>query len=367
MLIFHGMLRNHNFGDVLLAKICLSWVREVYTLPIKAVFVTPELRERLGLAPATLFDVLRANAAVLSGGGYFQFAENGLNPLKRLYKNAGPILLAQMARRPTALIGVGVGPIPDGSGLDWITRAGIRQLFGAARLICVRDLGSLDASLSLLSGADPIQTADMVFALRPEDLPKSAVDYADSVVSPIYANKNVENILGMQISSLREESAGYEQLYDILERRIGLTHGNHFLLLEDHVYMGSGQQRFQAYMKQKLGPDRATVVPYPGPFQMAALLSRMDAVLTDKLHVGLVAAAMGTEPFSLAKHPKNISAYEEIGIPSNCALISKATAADVEVIVESFLRKNQRFEVSSRIRAAALKNKKLLQEFLLTI
>ncbi|TIN35833.1 MAG: polysaccharide pyruvyl transferase family protein [Mesorhizobium sp.] len=365
MLIFHGMLRNHNFGDVLLAQICLSWVREIYPYhPIKSVFVTPELSELLGLGHAKIFDILRAKAAVLSGGGYFQIADSGLAPLKRFCKNAGPILLAQMAGRPTALIAVGVGPIPNRSIFDWTTRAGIRLLFSAARLVCLRDLGSVDAFRSLQTGTVPVQTADLVFALRPEDLPASAIDYAESIMATISAGKNV---LGLQLSYLKESSPEYLRLYDVLETKISSTEGNHFLLLEDHVALDSGQQRFQAYMKQKLGQDRTTVVPYRGPFQMAALLGRTKGVLTDKLHVGLVAAAMGATPFSLAKHPKNISAYEEIGIPENCALLSKATAKEIEAVVEGFLKKNRPFEVSAKVRGAALENKKLLQEFLLKV
>ncbi|CAH2406472.1 polysaccharide pyruvyl transferase family protein [Mesorhizobium escarrei] len=359
MLIFHGMLRSHNFGDVLLAQLCLRWIREVTDEPIGAMFVQPELRILLELRPASFLDLFRAKAAILSGGGYFQIMDRGFPALKRFARIAGPILTAQLAGRPTAIVAVGVGPVPRGSIPDMLLRSGIRRLFSHADIATVRDKGSFDAVAKLKVSRSPVETADLVFSMTKEDLPICAINYASEKICGIKSN----NIIGIQLS-FPVNHIGYENIYASLLDQLSRNPDTHCVLLEDHSQPESGQKEFQRYMAKELGRERSTVVPYENPLNLAALLARLDAVLTDKLHVGLVAAAMGTAPFSIAKHAKNISAYHKIGVPENCILLSSASAHGISALIGSFLQSRGEFIVSTEVRNAAVRNREVLQSFL---
>lgn len=355
MLIFHGMLRSANFGDVLMAQISLEWLREMTDVQIKAMFVAPELRKQLDLPAASVFDLMCAQAAVLSGGGYFQIADGGLPAIKRFIKNAGPLLLAQLARRPTAIFGVGVGPVPSG-----ILETGVRRLFAKSQMTCVRDRTSIETVQRLVPQAPVIQTADLVFTLEPEQIPAPARLFADELVKLHNGQRHV----GILFSNTPDYNAQYEAVFAAIIKNAKQNPDTHYVLLEDHVDVNSGQRRCQSQLRDQLGDERTTVLPYPGTFELTALLGRMDAVLTDKLHVGLVAAAMGVQPFSIAKHPKNMAAYAAIGLQQNCLLIGSATAAQCDELVSRAFNATGKFAVSLEVVQASGANREHLRDFL---
>jgi polysaccharide pyruvyl transferase WcaK-like protein len=357
MLIFHGMLRSQNFGDTLMAQIVLDWIRDMTDEPIRAMFVSPPLRERLELPVASPLDILRAKAAVLSGGGYFQIADNGVPALKRFVKNAGPILLAQAAGSPSALIGIGVGPVPAGA-----LESGVRRLLARAKVVCVRDRTGYDLVRRLVLGANVEETADIVFSLQAAALPAAAVAAADRI-APARGARRQSAVL---FSDTPDRNVKYAPVFEALEAACAANPDRHVLLFEDHVNPGSGQQRAQALLCERLGPERTTIVPYPGTFELAALIARMDSVLTDKLHVGLVAAAMGVSPFSIAKHPKNLAAYAAINCAGNCLMIGEADATQYTNLALRALGISEPIELANEVRRRSLANKVHLSEFLRT-
>ena len=52
---------------------------------------------------------------------------------------------------------------------------------------------------------------------------------------------------------------------------------------------------------------------YQGPWFLSKILSEVDAVVTDKLHVGIVSTKFKKEVISVAYHPKSIRFYKSIG------------------------------------------------------
>lgn len=356
MLIFHGMLRSENFGDTLMAEIVLAWVRELTTAPIRAMFACPHLRQRLDLPAATFSDLLRARAAVLSGGGYFQIADDGLPPLKRFIKNAGPILVAQTAGVPSALLGIGVGRIPNG-----LIEAGVRRLFNKATVACVRDHTGLETVQRLAPDANVFETADLVFALKPDQLPAAAHEVAGRFAPP----RGERGQTAVLLANTPDRDHRYAPVIRAIEDAAAARPDRHVLLIEDHVAQGSGQQRAQALLHERLGPERSSIVPYPGTWELAALLSRMDSVLTDKLHVGLVAAAMGAEPFSIAKHPKNLAAYASIALAAdNCATLATISPQQCADLAMRALLASGPFAIADEVHRKSMGNRDTLCAFL---
>ena len=355
MLIFHGMLRSANFGDVLMAQICLSWLREMTDEPVHAMCVTSELRDLLDLPQASFYDLLQSKATVLSGGGYFQIADNGLPPLKRMIKNAGPLLAAQLIGRPTAVIGAGVGPVPPG-----VLGACVRYLFSKAEISCVRDRVGVETVKRLSPRANVLQSSDLVFTLNLGNVPPAANKIANQLVGL----QNGYNRVGILFSNIPDHDERYGCIFKSIISAANHFPDTHFFLLEDHAAPGSGQQNCQSMLNEHLGPKRSTILPYPGTFELTAILGRMDSVLTDKLHVGLVAAAMGVTPYSIAKHPKNLAAYADIGLIKNCIFIDNAQEGQINDITLRACGANKPLSVPKEIRQGATNNKECLRKFL---
>ena len=355
MLIFHGMLRSENFGDTLMAEIVVGWLRELTDSPIRTMFADPRLRRRLGLEPAGPFDLLTARAAVLSGGGYFQIADSGLPPLKRFVKNAGPILLAQTVGVPSALLGIGVGRMPSR-----VLEAGVRRLFTKSEVACVRDHIGFEAARRVAPSANVVETADLVFTLHPDRLPQSAHVAADRL-APRRGERRQTAVL---LSNTPDRDARYRSVVDALEDAAVAQPDRHVMLIEDHVTAGSGQQRIQALLHERLGPDRSSIVPYPGSWKLAALLARMDSVLTDKLHVALVAAALGAEPYSIAKHPKNLAAFASLDLENNVTMLSERSTPRYGELATRAFQASAPFAIADDVRRKAWLNRDNLSAFL---
>ncbi|MBL4858037.1 MAG: hypothetical protein JKY36_02365, partial [Erythrobacter sp.] len=81
----------------------------------------------------------------------------------------------------------------------------------------------------------------------------------------------------------------------------------------------------------------------------------IDAVLTSKLDVALCAASMGTMPFAVAKHRKNLASFADIGIASNCCLLDEADSDQIAAIVSRFLRHEGSLAVDNDVRNRARK------------
>jgi polysaccharide pyruvyl transferase WcaK-like protein len=357
-ILFHGALRSENFGDVLLAQVILSWIREATAAQIFAAGVSESVLKLLGLKKATLQDQFTADAFILSGGAFFNFPGKGapFSEAARFFvRNSWPLLSAQALGKPTAIIGVGA---LGGRPLLWRTVA--RLSFSRTRAASVRDSGSWKALRELGVKQLPACTADSVFYLTLDDLPQPALRYADGVVLKAAKGRRI----GVHLSGSPETSPHYARLFQILEARIAPDPNLTIFVIEDHPSSKSGQRAAQDYLSQRLGSGRCVAVPYPGTYELASVLAKLDAVLTDKLHVGLVAAAMGTPPFSVSKHPKNAPAYDEIGLGAHCLMLDSASDAEIDRLASALVASTERFKVPDHVRTGAQRNRELVHAFI---
>lgn len=355
LLLLHGALSSPNFGDVLLARITVGWIREHSDFEICAYKAAPAVLEELGIRPATVRDLFSADAYLLSGGGYFQTPLTGYRAHKRFLRHAGPVLLGQIRRRPTALIGVGAARLPHAA-----MRRGLRFLIDQAHTATVRDPRSHEASVAVGTRRPPTVTADLAFVQCRSILPPEACEEAAQLVSSVGSGQTI----AVHLSGTPATSPDYANLYRALEESLMAAQQAGVLLIEDHPHAGSPQQQAQAHLHQRLGAGRSRIVPYRDSQSLSALLSAVDAVLTDKLHVGLVAAAMGTPPYSIAKHPKNLATYEAIGLGEHCILLERCDASRVRSLISRLLDPPDTFSIAPEVRERAGENERALRDFL---
>ena len=79
--------------------------------------------------------------------------------------------------------------------------------------------------------------------------------------------------------------------------------------------------RLSAWITASIGRECLSV-PFAGIWETCALISRLSAIVTTKLHVGIVAYALGVYCESFAAHPKTPRFYRQINGSSRCEMLN---------------------------------------------
>ena len=115
-------------------------------------------------------------------------------------------------------------------------------------------------------------------------------------------------------------------------------------------------------------------LPFKDIWETAALISKLSAILTTKLHVGIVAYALGVHCESFATHQKTPRFYKQIGRASQCIMLDDIS--DKNIVIEKIERALQaaRNQVSpincqeyEQVKHNSLIHKQLVLNFLSTI
>src|SRR5690606_13642815 len=111
-------------------------------------------------------------------------------------------------------------------------------------------------------------------------------------------------------------------------------------------------------------PGRASFTPFRSPWQFTALVAALDGVITNQLHVGIVALACGRPVLSLAAHPKTVRLYRQLGSPWRTVRLSGVDAVDLPALAVRALLEPPGVLVPPEVRAAAVENREHLGRFL---
>lgn len=346
-----------NFGDLLLFEVYARWIREA--LPgavIVAPSAPPEVAPWLAADAFGWRAAAGAGAFVYGGGGYFGPARTGTSAWqwRSARRHVPTFALGRALRRPWTINGVSVGPI----GNPVFRRAAI-ALFRDARHATVRDQESLDQLLEW--GIPPGQvraTADAVLGLDPSDIPaearaEAAADLGDGrglrrigIHLPARAPDRAEQVLAMCASLLAADPA--VRLVVLRDTHVGSA--------------GPPSGSLGAAVLERF-PGRASFTAYRSPWQFTGLVAALDGVVTNQLHVGIVALACGRPVLSLAAHPKTVRLYRQLGAPWRTVRLSELDGADLPDLAARALLEPPGVLVPAEVRAAALENREGLTRF----
>ena len=131
------------------------------------------------------------------------------------------------------------------------------------------------------------------------------------------------------------------------------------------------QNKSVNYLKEQLNRD-CIVYKHENIWDTTALLSQLDLVLTNKLHVGIVSYALGTNCIGIPYHPKTTRFYKQINQSELCIPLLEIKENDVYKCLCDSKNKEWKEELNNRrekiypeLRKKSLKNKELMKEFLL--
>ncbi len=353
----HGSYFTDNFGDILLMQIYLRWLRE-------AVEGAEVLMPFLPAATSHHFDVpagrgygalLRADALVYGGGGYF-----GEPPTDRrrwgarlAARHLAPGLLAAATGREVIVNGVGAGPVSAA-----LPRWMLARVTARASQVVVRDEESLAFMRALGVAEDRLQLgADAALCLQPSDLPASAVDEIEGWLSGLPAGPR----LGVHLTGDSARGAGHAAAIDDVLAFAAARPELRVVAITDQKG-AAGQQAATLELSERL-PGRCEAYRYQRPWPLAALLARLDLVVTMKLHVGIVAATLGTPVLSVRSHPKIERFYRQLGASDASLPLPRLEPGMLyELLEREFGQGGGGTEVPESLRAAALRCRDLLRD-----
>ncbi len=295
----HGCYNTLNFGDVLLLDLL---ARHVAARPDTRAFNPwPPAAKTAKTGERGLLGCLRADAAVFGGGGYLTDA--GGRSTRRLSRYSLPARLWRTTRTPYCIVGAGIGPPLTGRGARHAA-----TVFRGARYAAVRD----DASRALLAerGIDVRNvevTADLALSLRRDDIDQS--NHAAAATRLGTAPPGVRR-LGVHLAVAGLTAQLVNAIAAALAKGLaGDADGVEVVWLFDH---GDADAPVVADISRRHLP-RFRVLGRQPVWPTIALLSALDGVITTKLHVGIVAWAVGTPPCGFSAHGKTRRFYEQVG------------------------------------------------------
>jgi len=357
VIALHGAYFGKNFGDILLMRLFCGQIRGML----------PDARVVLAKAPSTNVEAIgadgtgplelaKAKALVFGGGGYFgQPQQQTWRWAWRNYRLH--VRLAEQARRrslPYAILGVGFGPLTTPVLNERFVKA-CRH----AQVFAVRDRESVEyATRYGIPEAQVHPSADAALGIHrgmiaPADLEKAYVDFPAGPTR-----------IGVHLSHTDHHRDSLLRLAEQLLVQAGTDRSIELVFLNDSVVRVI--PRIYEGLLDKHGrglAGRLTKERYSSVDRLLAVLDRMDAVLTNKLHVGICASALGKPVLSVPLHSKTRRLYKQIERSHCCIEPDQLGSLDVMGFLREQIAAGP-VRIPQAVLAASAENFRLLRDFL---
>lgn len=329
----HGFVYSNNFGDMLLANIAHAILRRhAPETKLSLPFATEVFLRDSGITSQTGWGLfLRSDALLYHGGGYFAFgsAFHWRTRPRLFHRFYTPALVAAATGKPYGIFGVGVGPIHSP-----VQRYAVRQVFDAAGSVTVRDEESYDWLRRIGVHQDRLlPAADLALTLTGHDIPAEAAAAADQILLRLPAERHI----GLHLSAPSNVNAAYGGIMRGVIKFVTSHPEIGFVIFCDHVAGQNGSQtpQYQAAVElaARIG-ERAILVGQPDMWTLVALLAKLDGLVTNKLHTGIVSSAFGRRVVSIAKNDKNFRFFRQLGASERCVSVAQSQDIDIPDLLE---------------------------------
>lgn len=268
------------------------------------------------------------DALVFPGGSIFQDVTSTRSPI--YYANL--VREAKKLGKPVVMLGQGVGPITK-----FLGKRATKFAFENARGIAVRDPESARLLSALGVSGTPRAAADLALLLPP---PRSDDDS------------------GFQVGQMRAvgliprphgKGDDVEKLFAELSRLL-FENGYMPTLIEmDRELDGPLIQRIEKAQGGKIPSLRRISTP----MDLQRRLARMDAVISMRLHGGILATTVGVLPLLLSYDPKVKAFAQEAGLPAALPM-NPISAGRVYEVFQSMIKDREALTAKMLSRRAAL-------------
>jgi polysaccharide pyruvyl transferase WcaK-like protein len=311
----------------------------------------------VGVPRASFIDWLRCSHIILGGGGFFQRVDGSRGALRSLIKYGAPICIAKLFGKKTALVGVGIAPLPGP-----IARLVFRWLLWSSDIVVARDsIGCAYAKqLAPFGGSMKIkQGIDLAFD-------RSALD---AVVGGRYTSANSHNpaqttLVGIHLSTPSGFNAERKALLSALSRQLKEIGDYQINLIVDHL--PSKEKIADATLElASFGIQAPTTVVSGAIEDIIRGLYQCDVIITTKLHVGICAVALGKDLFSIYKHTKNAITLSEVGLSDRCLSLDGVNESELSVFLKPLGHQaSDEYALPPSVQSMLQVNRDTIREFL---
>lgn len=318
----HGSYFSNNFGDTLLVRMACDWIAQRIGRENVFLAVQGNAAEQEFIGYPVIEEDRRnlVSHLVFAGGGYFGEPKFGLLKKFRWQRRNRKTHLDWLAAHPhakKAIFGVGVGPLTFPS-----HRRAVRRLFFDADPIYVRDQESLAYAKEYGLNAERVGLGvDLALSIR------------RAVTEP-------ERSFSLHATGLRPGEI--DAIYDALSKCRMIKPDQPIDILFDGPASKKSVNRYKKTLEGRHGSGRLNFIEYSNVDALIAQISKYDLVFTSKLHVGIVATALGRKVISMPVHQKTVRFYRQIGLEEFCLVGDRRNSAEIARMISR--RDQYRFE-----------------------
>lgn len=334
-----------NFGDWLLQEILEQKIKSVIP-DIRIIYIEKDQYVK-SIARA----LLRADAFIYVPGGYMGYIEKWYSgslekTIQRVKYYYLPGLIYRHTHKPMALIGQGIGPYEYpilGKMLCCICRA--------SEYICVRDIKSYNLLKKIGVRNNIYLTADCAQTLLQNDMIHETSE--SKKISSVLNGLKIIHILYFDHEEWNKKIK--EAIKPFMEDiRFGFVIGADGIILSR-----KGLMEFSKYFPK----ERTVVFDYREPHQLLSIYSKVDMILTPKLHTGIVGCTMGKSVVAFSvQYAKTKLYYEKIGYPERVFDLFSVSSEEMKDAIKENIDK--KVNLPEKVLMDANKNLNLLERFL---
>jgi len=347
-ILLHGATWVDNFGDTLFFEVFGSELLKnghkpfLYNANEKIVKnLTFEISNERNVFKA----IKKANYIVYVGGGYLG-EPSDITTKKRLHwsfrnlvKCYSIAILGAIYNKKILICGAGAGPITNS-----ILRKIVKFIGNKSEQVVVRDIQSYEFLKEIgVKESQVKMTADTLIAV-------------DRIYPEFQSQaKNKKVLIHLSVSPEKNEKS--KKIWTQVLKFVDENPDFEIYGINDHC--NSAQREFLSFVTRKLGEDR--VINYTTPIELVRVLSLASIVITEKLHVGIIASSFGGSVYSLPQHSKTVRYYSQIGY-----LDRHITNEDLDSggLYEKMMdSKNDAVVVPQEVKDKAYSNFKIMNEF----
>lgn len=349
LLILHGSYFGDNFGDRLFVEIFLDWANNYDGINMENIsipFAGKRIREASNCSKIRgVRALLSSKCIVFIGGGYFgEFKANSLVwNIRLIIRHLSIALFARFFKRPYIFIGIGAGPLSN-----IISRKLVVYVCNKSVKVIVRDNESKEYLIKYGVNPQKVQASvDTVLGLPVYTNHQKIDDKVRIGVHLAFAleNKNIEAI----IKDLKEFTTKIDD-YEII------------------YFKDFYKEGFSDYSKEvtyrEFDADKITNIEYENPKQLINEIGKCNIVITNKLHVGIVALTQNVFTVSVAIHQKTKRLYKQLNLSEYSIPMDNYQKGSINRMLDKWEEKKQ--VIPKDIISMAENNKQIFYEFIRT-
>ncbi len=294
-----------------------------------------------------VMDKKNADYIIYIPGGYFgessnpRMKENIVHFLRFL-----PLgIWGAFHKKKMLVIGIGAGPINN-----IFLKYGISKICNHSLVITVRDSVSFKALNDLCPKANIIECGDLILTKK---LPITNTNQIENIINEAQGKKILFVHYNHSTDALNKFALSVNKFIK--------QHPDYYVVVGSDCILSNDDELYEKFYKES--NVKSFHYKYSNPSEFTMLLSKVDLVLTTKLHTGVISCTFNKSVVSVACHYEKTSRfYNQINQSERCVELKSVSEKEIYVLLERFY--DSKIYIPTNIIDDANKSWSLLEKYI---